>query len=94
LAAAGATPTGDYAAVIKEFLEKSGPWFAIGALVLVLSIPPFLWKLPETIKALSSFIDMYRRTSHKINQERAKLNNAIEDRNKKKVQQGVRGKRK
>ena len=67
-------------AIVSKILSTNDPWWWIGGLSVLVGIPTFLAKLPETIKAISAYHDTHRKTSHKIQLDRDKLQNAIDDR--------------
>lgn len=67
----------DSAAIIAKVLTQQNPWWWLGALLIVVGLPSFFWKLPETIKALSGYHDLHRKTTLKIQSERAKMERAL-----------------
>lgn len=77
--------TTDAMAIIAKVLMQPDPWWWLGALLIVVGLPAFFWKLPETIKAVSGYHDLHRKTSLKILTERAKMDNAAKARNLKPI---------
>jgi hypothetical protein len=74
------TATDSAGTIIAKLLTQNDPRWWLGALLIVVGLPAFFWKLPETIKAISSYHDQHRKTSHKIKMDRVKLQNAIASR--------------
>jgi len=69
--------TDSVSTIIAKVLTQHDPWWWLGALLIVVGLPAFFWKLPETIKALSSYHDQHRKTSHKIKTDILKLERAM-----------------
>jgi hypothetical protein len=84
MASPAATAATDSATIVAKLLTTTDPLWWLGALLIVVGLPAFFWKLPETIKAISSYHDQHRKTSLKIQTERKKLENAANGRNLKK----------
>lgn len=73
-------PADGISAVIGKVLTTTDPWWWLGALAILVGLPILLVKLPEIIGAISAYHDTYRKTSHKIKTERAKMERAMADR--------------
>jgi len=63
--------------IIKKVLTTTDPWWWLAALALLVGLPIFCLKLPETITAISSYHDTHRKTTHKIRTDKAKLERAL-----------------
>lgn len=65
---------------MDKILTLDDPRWWLAALAIAVGLPIFCYRLPETIRALSSYHDTHRRTTQKLQTERAKVDRAIADR--------------
>jgi hypothetical protein len=63
--------------VVNKLLTTTDPLCMLAALAILVGLPTFIMKLPEVIRAVSTFVDTYRKTSNKIRMDRAKLERAM-----------------
>lgn len=78
--AEGGSAADNTSAIVAKILTQHDPIWWLAALLIVVGLPSFFWKLPETIKAISSYHDLHRKTSHKIATDREKLTRAMNSR--------------